>query len=39
MMSLTLAIITHVVDVEINASKFLARQRFRLSHAIVLSVI
>jgi hypothetical protein len=39
MMSFTLAIITQVVEVEISASKSLARRRFRLSHAIVLSVI
>src|SRR3954463_8549781 len=37
MMSLTLAIMTHVVDVEIRASKSLARRRFRLSHAMVRS--
>jgi len=37
MMSLTLAIMAHVVEVEISASKSLARRRFRLSHAIVLS--
>ena len=37
MMSLTLAINTQVVDVEISASKSLARRRFRLSHAIVRS--
>ena len=37
MMSLTLAIMTHVVDVEISASKSLARRQFRLSYAMVLS--